>query len=80
VLIARYFAGLAILIGLLQAGHWLVVSSSQIPGPVLAKIQTNFDLGFRVGLGMTVLGMGIAIGIYGRRWLRLRRSQAPQPA
>jgi hypothetical protein len=80
VLIARYFAGLAILIGLLQAGRWLVVSSTQIPADVLANIQTSFDLGFRVGIGMTVLGMGIAIGIYGRRWLRIRQANAPQPA
>jgi hypothetical protein len=80
VLIARYFAGLAILIGLLQAGHWLVVSSTQIPAEVLAKIQTNFDLGFRVGIGMTVLGLGIAIGIYGRRWLLVRQAEAPRPA
>jgi hypothetical protein len=79
VLIARYVAALSILIGLLQAGHWLVVSSTTIPAEVLARIQTNFDLGFRVGIGMTVLGIGIAIVIYGRRWLRLRRAQAPQP-
>jgi len=80
VLIARYIAGLAILIGLLQAGHWLVVSSTRIPVAVLAKIQANFDLGFRVGIGMTVLGIGIAIGIYGRRWLRLRQAEAPLAA
>jgi hypothetical protein len=80
VLIARYFAALAILVGLLQAGHWLVVSSTRIPADVLAKIQTNFDLGFRIGIGLTVLGIGIAIGIYGRRWLRLRQARAPQPA
>jgi hypothetical protein len=80
VLIARYFAGLAILVGLLRAGHWLVVSSAQIPAQVLSKIQTNFDLGFRVGIGLTVLGMAIAIGIYGRRWLLVRQAEAPRPA
>jgi len=80
VLIAHYFAGLAILIGLLQAGHWLVVSSTQIRPEVLAQIQRNFDLGFRVGIGLTVLGMAIAIWIYGRRWLRLRQAEALQPA
>jgi hypothetical protein len=80
VLIARYVVGIAILVGLLQAGHWLVVSSSQIPAEVLAGIQTNFDLGFRIGLWMTVLGMGVAIAIYGRRWLRARQAEAPLPA
>jgi hypothetical protein len=80
VLIARYVGGLAILIGLLQAGHWLLVSSTQIPPAVLAKIQTNFDLGFRIGIGMTILGMAIAIGVYGRRWLLTRQTQAPQVA
>lgn len=80
VLIARYLIGVAILVGLLQAGHWLVVGSTRIPAQVLSTIQVNFDRGFRVGIGMTVLGLGVAMAIYARRWLRLRQAEAPQTA
>ncbi len=74
IFIGRYLAGIAILIGLLNAGHWLVVSSTVIPAHALAQIQINFDIGMRVGIGLTILGLGIAAALEAWRWRRLRQS------
>ncbi|HEY0650045.1 hypothetical protein [Phenylobacterium sp.] len=55
--IARNLAGAAILTGVIQAGHFVLVSADHIQPDVLATLQTNFDRGFRVGIG-------VAIGIF----------------
>jgi hypothetical protein len=79
IFMARYLAGMAVLAGVLQAGHWLVVRGT-LPAHVMAEVQTNFDLGFQVGIGLTIVGMGVAVALEARRWFRARRAEALQPA
>jgi hypothetical protein len=79
ILIARYLAGMVVLAGVLQAGHWLVVRGT-LPAQAMAEVQTNFDLGFQVGIGLTIVGMGVAVAIEARRWVRARQAEALQPA
>jgi hypothetical protein len=75
ILSGRYLAGVVILTGLLRAGHWLTVSSPTIPPHAMAIVQANFDLGMRVGIGMTILGMVVRVVIEARRWRSWRRVQ-----
>ena len=47
----RYLVGSVILMGVLRAGHWLVVSGpSGWSAGVAAEVQANFDIGMRVGI------------------------------
>ena len=79
IFIGRYLAGMAILAAVWRAGRWVVVRAD-LPAHTLAEVQTNFDLGFRVGIGLTILGMGVAVAIEARRWLLARQAEALQPA
>ncbi|MBS0334200.1 MAG: hypothetical protein JSS35_15635 [Proteobacteria bacterium] len=53
----RYLYGVAILAFVFQAGHWVDVSSPIIAPEVVETIQTNFDLGMKIGVGVAILGM-----------------------
>jgi hypothetical protein len=75
ILIGRYLLGIGILTQILRAGHWLVVSSPTIPPHALAILQTNCDLGMRVGIGLTIFGMLVRIAIEAWRLYRWRRPQ-----
>ena len=55
--IARYVYGAVILAGVLQAGHFVVVSSAEIAPLALAIIQRNFDKGFYAGIIATIAVM-----------------------
>jgi hypothetical protein len=69
--VGRYLYGVAILSLIFQAGHWIVVSSPILASNVLATIQTNFDLGMRVGIGIAILGMLVRVGL--ELWRGYRR-------
>jgi hypothetical protein len=69
--LARSLAVVAICGGLLQAGHWLVVSSDALAGPALDLAQARFDRGFRVGLITVAACMSAKAGL--DAW-RLRRA------
>ena len=62
-LVGRYLYGVAILSQVFQAGHWVSVASPVIAPTVLASIQVNFDLGMRVGVGITILAMLLRVGL-----------------
>jgi hypothetical protein len=61
--VGRYLYGVAILAFVFQAGHWVEVRSPMIAPQVLETIQTNFDLGMRVGVGIAILGMLVQVGL-----------------
>lgn len=50
--IVRSLAGAAILGGVLRSGHFVAVSATWDLPPV---VQTNFDRGFAIGIGVTIL-------------------------
>ena len=39
----------------MRAGHWVLASSQTIPAHAMEILQTNVDLGMRVGLGLTIV-------------------------
>lgn len=53
--IARNLAGAAILGAIYQAGHWLEVSFTVLDPAALAQSQAKFDLGVRIGIGISIL-------------------------
>ena len=55
--IARNLLGAAILMGVLRDGHFVDVASVRIPPQVLPQIETNIDLGMRIGLAATLIFM-----------------------
>jgi hypothetical protein len=71
ILTARYLVGMGILIEIMGADHWLEVTSPTMPPQALALLQTNVDLGMRIGIGLTIAGMGLRIAL---EWWRLRRT------
>lgn len=75
-LVGRYLYGVAILAQVFQAGHWVTVRSSIVTPKVLATIQTNFDLGMRVGIGVAILGMLARAGMELWRGWRLQQAGA----
>lgn len=75
-LIVRHLAGIGILTGILQAGHWLVVDAPTLSPRVLDEIQTNFDLGMRVGLTFAIFGFAVAIAVEAWRQWRMRQAMA----
>ncbi|WP_372784155.1 hypothetical protein [Phenylobacterium sp.] len=77
ILAVRYLVGIAILIQVVRAGHWLTVSSPAIPPHALAIVQTNVDLGMHIGLGLAIAGMSLRIAL---EWWRLRRRLRAQLA
>ncbi|MFL5295550.1 MAG: hypothetical protein ACJ798_04130 [Phenylobacterium sp.] len=78
-LIVRYLYGIAILSQIVQAGHWLTVFGATIPPHALAEIQTNFDLGMKAGIGLTILGMAMRIGLEAWRLRRVRQASEGVP-
>lgn len=52
--VVRYSLGAAILLGVLQAGHWLVVSGAVDSSLSAEEIATNFDRGMRIGILVTI--------------------------
>jgi hypothetical protein len=77
ILTVRYLFGIGILLGVLRAGHWLEVGSSSIPPHALAIVQANFDLGMRVGITATIIGLGMGIALEGWRFYKIRQAMAP---
>lgn len=75
-LVCRYLVAIGILSAVIQAGHWVVASSTEIPPHALAMLQTNVDLGMRVGIGLTILGMAVRIAMEGWRLHQFRQAQA----
>jgi hypothetical protein len=73
----RYLYGVAILAFVFQAGHWVEVSSPMVAPHVLEIIQTNFDLGMRVGVGVAILGMLVQVGLDLRRAYRRQGGLGP---
>jgi hypothetical protein len=71
ILTARYLVGMAILMQIMRADHWLEVTSPTMPPQALALLQTNVDLGMRIGIGFTIAAMGLRIAL---EWWRLRRA------
>jgi hypothetical protein len=82
ILALRYLAGIAILLQVMRAGHWLSVSSAAIPPHALALVQANADLAMRAGVGLAIAGMVLRIALEVWRLRRLLRAQdaAPQAA
>ena len=76
-LTARYLAGMVILVQVMAADHWLVVSSPTLAPRALAMLQTNVDLGMRIGIGLTIFGMATLVVL---AWWRLRRALRSQAA
>ncbi len=58
----RYSLGAAILSGVLQAGHWLVVSGAFDSSRGAEEIARNFDRGMRVGLLATIAYFAVRAG------------------
>ena len=46
----KNLAGCAIVVYLLQAGHWLTVIAPNLEPQVLARTQAGFDQGMRIGV------------------------------
>ncbi|WP_293677072.1 hypothetical protein [uncultured Phenylobacterium sp.] len=65
-------------LGLLQAGHWVNVTSTLIPSHLLPTVQENFDLGVKVSLVVTAVSMAIKAVFDARRLWRARQdAQTP---
>ena len=75
--LVRTLAGLAIVSGLLEAGHWVTVTSSEIL-PDMEVVQMNFDLGVKIGLVVTIAGFAIAAVMDAwRLWRATQDAKAP---
>ncbi len=73
----RSLAAMVIVGGLLQADHWLIVTSTYEPS-VGESVQANFDLGFKVGLVATFAGMAIKAAMDVRRlWRMTQDAKSP---
>jgi hypothetical protein len=78
--LARSLAGASLCAGLLQAGHWLNVSAPGLPPETLDidLVQMNFDLGFKIGLVVTVAGFLIKAAMDAHRlWRVTQDAKAP---
>lgn len=76
ILTGRYLFGVAILVQVIRAGHWLVVGSQTIPPHALQIAQMNSDLAMRAGIGLVIFGMSVRIALEAWRLRRWRRTQA----
>ncbi|WP_293903804.1 hypothetical protein [Phenylobacterium sp.] len=77
VTVVRSLAGAGLTASLLQAGHWLEISSGRLPALVVERAQTQFDLGLNVALVATVAGFAIAAALDARRlWLVIQDARA----
>ncbi len=72
--IVRHAVGVGLLLGVLQAGHWVVIAGAALSPEALTEMQRNFDIGMRFGLwgGVAVMVCKAA----GEAW---RLHQARQP-
>jgi NO-binding membrane sensor protein with MHYT domain len=66
----RHAVGAVLLIGVLQASHWVSVTAPGLHPDAAQTIQRNFDVGLRIGLLATVACMALqavrALWILGR--------------
>ena len=67
----RSLVAAAMLCGIYQAGHWVVVSSLTLPAAELAKTQANFDRGMAIGIAGAVL---VYVTLAGVSLWRLRQA------
>ena len=75
--LARHLIGAIILAGVLRAGHWLVVSGPRgWSAEVAAEVQTNFDIGMRLGIYGGIAVMLVKAGIESRRIYKIRQARA----
>ena len=74
--LAKNVAGALLLIYILRAGHWVVVTAPHWPAAALASAQVNFDLGMK--LGLTITAFVLACLAVGDGW-RLTRSRRIRP-
>ena len=59
----RSLIAAAMLCGIYQAGHWVVVGSAVLPPPALAMTQANFDKGMKIGITGAILVYVILAGV-----------------
>ena len=69
-MIGHSLFGIAILSQIWGADHWILVSGSQIPAVALSKLQAGLDLGMRLGIVATIVGLGVRAGLLGWRAYR----------
>ncbi|MGH6911462.1 MAG: hypothetical protein ACREE0_17495 [Phenylobacterium sp.] len=75
--VLRHVIGAAIIGGVLQAGHWVTITSPTLEPDVVATIERNFDLGLQIGL---VVSLGVmAVKAVWSLWL-LARDLFAKPA
>ncbi|MFN9711603.1 MAG: hypothetical protein ACK547_01295 [Alphaproteobacteria bacterium] len=67
----RSLVAAAMLCGIYQAGHWVVVSSATLPAAELAKTQANFDRGMAIAIAGAVL---VYVTLAGVSLWRLRQA------
>jgi hypothetical protein len=75
----KNLAGCAIVVYVLQAGHWLQVIAPSLPPEAVAKAQTAFDQGMRLGLVATAFVLAAKAVYSGWRIIRAGGG-APQPS
>lgn len=76
-MLARCLAGAAILAGVLQAGHFVEVSSRTLTPTALATVQANFDRGFSIGITVTIV---VFLSMAAVEAWRLRKALRPAVA
>ena len=59
----RSLVSAAMLSGIYQAGHWVVVGTEVLPAPVLAITQANFDKGVAIGIVGAIMVYVILAGV-----------------
>ena len=77
--IARYLVGIGILSQVVQAGHWLVVGGPALAEHAQLSLQTNFDLGMKIGIGVAIAGMAFRIAQEVWRLYVIRQAQVLEP-
>ncbi|WP_309606437.1 hypothetical protein [Phenylobacterium sp.] len=76
--LVRYLVGAVILLGVLRAGHWLVVAGPRgWSADVAAQVQTNFDIGMRLGIYGAIAVMLAKAALEVWRLYKIRRAEAP---
>ena len=71
--LAKNAAGALLLIYILRAGRWVVVTAPHWPPAVLADAQFNFDQGMRLGLTVTAFILACLAAGDGWRLMRSRK-------
>jgi hypothetical protein len=78
--LARNLLGLALVSVIYQAGHWVEVSVSLARPDLQARLQTGFDLGMRIGIGLTIVVFAVLAAIDGWRLYQASQETRPSPA